>query len=174
MASFSGHLWGGMIATGASIALVGAGMYYTGHLTPYLVLDEWIRLPLLVAVGLLSAFFPDIDTGSKSQRILYGVMLIGDITLIWQHHYESAALLGLLAMIPPLGKHRGWTHAWTTAVAAPAVVFFGFPLLMNREIHPFLVACYFVSVSGYVSHLALDGYIGSTARKAGKILKRRR
>lgn len=174
MASFGGHLRGGVASTGVAFVLIGAGMYYTGHLTPYLTVDEWPKLPILLAIGLLSSFFPDIDIHSKSQRVLYWVMLIADLVLIWQRNYEAAALLGLFGLIPPLGKHRGWTHTWTAALLVPAVFFFGFPMLMGQDIQTFLVVCFLVSVSAYVSHLVLDGYIGKSVKKARRLMSRHR
>lgn len=164
MAFYRRHLWGGVLATGLAMGVVGAWLAQTGQLVGFLDADEWPKLPILLAVGILSACFPDIDTNSKSQRLFYRLMLLLDIWLIVQREYKPAALLGLGGMLPLLGKHRGWTHTWTAAVLVPAVCFL-LPMLITQHVRLFLAICYVISLSAYVSHLILDGYIRATARR---------
>ena len=169
MASFSRHIRWAAIITLIAIAAAAGVMYYTGHLAAYLTTDQWPKLLILVVVGLLAGIFPDIDIASRSQRYIYILLLAIDLILIWQRDYRSAALLGLFGLIPPIGKHRGWTHTWMV----PAVVFFILPPLYQMEIQPFLIVCYFVAVSGYITHLVVDGYIGKSARQVADVVKRK-
>jgi hypothetical protein len=164
MAFFTRHLWGGFLATLIAIALVGAGLWQTGQLGPYLTVAESPKLVLLIVIGLLSACFPDVDTGSRSQRLFYRLILLVDLWLLYQRNYKAAALLGLGAMLPLLDRHRGWTHTWLAALLVPAV-FFLVPMLLNHETRTFLIICYIISVAAYMSHLVLDGYVGRTLRR---------
>jgi membrane-bound metal-dependent hydrolase YbcI (DUF457 family) len=163
MAFFARHVYGGFMATLGAIGLVAVGLWQTGRIEPYLTVETLPLAVILVLVGLLSACFPDIDIGSKSQRLFYWIMLFIDVWLIYQQNYKAAALLGLGAILPLLGKHRGWTHTWLAAFLVPAV-FFLVPMLLAGEVRPFLVICYIVSVVAYMSHLVLDGYIRRTAK----------
>jgi len=82
MASFTGHIRGAAITTLIAVAVATVAMHYTGHLAAYLTVNEWPKLLILLAIGILSGLFPDIDTHSRSQRILYATMLVVDIILI--------------------------------------------------------------------------------------------
>ncbi|MBM3264165.1 MAG: biotin transporter BioY [candidate division Zixibacteria bacterium] len=159
MAFFRRHLWGGFIATALAIAGIGVVLWQNDSLHAYLTLREAPNLGILIAVGLLSACFPDIDIGSTSQRLFYRLMLLLDLYLLCERNYRAAALLGLAAILPVIDKHRGWTHTWLAALLVPAV-FFLTPMLLSEEVQPFLLMCYAVSVTAYTSHLVLDGYIG--------------
>ena len=172
MAFFRRHLWGGLLATLIAIAGVGIVLWQTGRLAPFLTVEEAPKLGILIAVGLLSACFPDIDIGSVSQRIFYRILLVLDIWLLVQRNYKAAALLGLVAILPLLGKHRGWTHTWLAAVLVPATFFLA-PMLINEQPNLFLGICYVVSVVAYISHLVLDGYIGRTVKRATRLVGRK-
>lgn len=172
MAFFRRHLWGGFLATLVAIAGVGIVLWQTGRLEPFLTIEEAPKLGILIAVGLLSACFPDVDIGSISQRIFYRILLVVDLWLLYQRNYNAAALLGLGAILPLLGKHRGWTHTWLAAVLVPAVFFLA-PMLINEQENLFLMICYGVSVVAYTSHLVLDGYIGKTVKRATRLVRRK-
>ncbi|MBI4553389.1 MAG: metal-dependent hydrolase [Candidatus Latescibacteria bacterium] len=170
MAFYRRHLWGGMLATGLAMGAVGVWLAQTGQLDRFINADEWPKVPMLLGIGILSACFPDIDTNSKSQRLFYRLMLLLDVWLIVQRDYKSAALLGLGGMLPLLGKHRGWTHTWTAAVLVPAACFL-LPMLITQRVQLFLGICFVISVSAYVSHLILDGYIGTTIQRMRRIFQ---
>ncbi len=146
MPSNTGHLLGGMTFAVGGVA---AG-YWSGFYQPDLV-----TAGLLVAVAIMAALFPDVDTDSHGQRLYYSMLVAADLLLIIFGQYRWAALLGLFAMFPAVGQHRGWTHTWWAMLVTPLPmlivpsIFFGLPL---RPLTPFYVA----AVIGYFSHLALD------------------
>jgi len=142
----NGHLLGGALFAVGGVA---AG-YWTGFYQPDLV-----TAGVLAAVAMAAALFPDVDTDSHGQRLYYGMLVAADLLLIIFEHYRWAALLGLFAMLPALGQHRGWTHTWWAMLVVPLPIlvvpnlFFGLPL---KPLVPFYAA----AVLGYFSHLALD------------------
>lgn len=110
---------------------------------------------VLVSISVLGALFPDVDTDSKGQSLYYGVLVVVDVAFIVQGYYKWAAVLGLAAMLPALGHHRGWTHTWWAMLIVPLPIlvlpyfFFGTPV---DHMLPF----YLAAVGGYFSHLLLD------------------
>ena len=169
MADFRGHLWGGFAATLLASAVCVAGLWWTESLASYRTFDVWPKVLLLIAIGMLSACFPDVDTESKSQRLFYRLLILLDIWFILIGDYRTAALLGLGAMLPLLGKHRGWTHTWLAMLLVPAL-FLLVPMYLRQTVESFPIVCYVVSVSAYASHLILDGYINETARRFRRLL----
>ena len=78
--------------------------------------------------------------------------------MILTQRYEAAAYLGLFAILPVLGKHRGWTHTWWAMLLIPA------PLLLLPGLYfperPFApLPLYGAAVVGYFSHLYIDGVL---------------
>ena len=169
MADFRGHLWGGFAATMLAGMACFAGLWWTGTLVTYWTLDVWPKVLLLLAIGMLSACFPDVDTESKSQRLFYRLLILLDIWFILIGDYRTAALLGLGAMLPLLGKHRGWTHTWLAMLLVPAL-FLLVPMYLKQTVESFPIVCYVVSVSAYASHLVLDGYIEQTGRRIRRLV----
>lgn len=157
MANYKGHVVGGAILCAA----------YVGALAvvPTDILDEtagilsnWQMVAGLFVVAQLFALFPDIDTNSKGQNLFFGTALLADIALIATERIEAAAYLGLLAMTPIVGKHRGWTHSKLAAFLVPSPIIL-IPYLNNQYILPTSFIFYGASVAGYLSHLLLDGLI---------------
>ncbi len=138
--------------TGA--AVLGGGTLFALHHFQYFQPSPMLAAALL-ATCLLASLFPDIDTSSKGRGIFY-ILLAGlDVVLIVNREYQWAALVGLVAMLPALGNHRGWTHTWWAMLAVPMVVLavpYGLFQATWQSLVPFLAA----AVLGYFSHLALD------------------
>jgi len=140
------HILGGLI-TGAGLwwALRTSGIYDP----PAAVLAG------LTGCVVLGALFPDVDTDSRARRLFYGALFVTDAVLLCTDHVRWAALLGLVAMLPALGSHRGWTHRLWAAAIVPGVILglaawlFVWPL---GQLGPY----YGAAVVGYVSHLVLD------------------
>lgn len=109
----------------------------------------------LVATAMLASLFPDTDTCSMGRRVFYLIMLGLDVVLIINGHYEWAAILGLLAILPAIGPHRGWTHAWWAGLLAPLPIII-LPLIFFSTGLPVTLPFYLAGVVGYASHLALD------------------
>ncbi len=156
MAGFRAHLAGagafGLVYLGALVAVYAVDSAYDR----FSLLELATYPALLFMICLLFALWPDVDTASLSQKIFYSLFLIVDVTLVATRHFQEAAYLGLFALVPVVSRHRGWTHSWWAMVLVPAPLFV-LPLLMLPE-RPFSgLPFYGAAVTGYFSHLFLDG-----------------
>ena len=146
MASYRGHTVGGIVAVAV---MLGACNYLLSFPV------EWRDGATYLCVGVLGALFPDVDTNSRGQDIFYSVFFVLDIVLIAVKKYDYAAFLGLVVILPVLGRHRGWTHTWWAMIIVPLpiiilpVIFFG---AAPRMLAPY----YACAVAGYLSHLIVD------------------
>ncbi len=144
---------------GYKVHLAGGAVFGAAALAAAITLTTWRPEPLpaggMLATCVLAALFPDVDTSSKGRPLFYGLLAAVDVYLIATGLFKWAALLGLVAMLPALGNHRGWTHTWwgmlllPLAVMAVPLLFFEFTL---QQVAPF----YGAAVLGYFSHLFLD------------------
>lgn len=165
MANYKGHLAGAVAVTTVYVIgmsfLPGELLVRTGG-----ILSDWQMVAGLYVVSMLMGLWPDIDTNSKGQDIFFSIAFLFDILLISQGYLEAAAYLGLLAMTPIIGKHRGWTHSkWAMLlVPLPIVVF---PYIDNSNILATYLVFYGAAVGGYFSHLLLDGRITRYVRVKG-------
>jgi membrane-bound metal-dependent hydrolase YbcI (DUF457 family) len=147
MPGYKGHLTGGLVTGGLAIGAV--AMLGREACNP-------LQFAALLSFCLLGALFPDTDTDSKGQNLFYAVFVIIDGTLIYRHEYQLAAWLGLFAMLPALGHHRGWTHSWLAMVLVGSpIVILPAIVLGTSQIEPFLLL-YISFTLGYFSHLLLD------------------
>jgi len=121
-------------------------------------LQDWQLLIGLFVIAVLFGLFPDIDTNSMGQNIFFGIAFVAEIVLIVSGKFEPAAYLGLLAMTPIIGKHRGWTHSKLAMVLVPSPILI-IPYLHNRHVWTLGLLIYGAAVAGYFSHLLLDGLI---------------
>ncbi|WP_022835414.1 metal-dependent hydrolase [Salisaeta longa] len=156
MAGYKGHVAGASVfGTGYVAALI----YVFSINAAYQQFTAWelLAYPLGVFVlALLFGLWPDVDTDSKGQRVFYVLFFLTDLYLILMGHFRYAAYLGLFALVPAMGKHRGWTHTWWAMLLVPA------PILVLPYFHmperPLVgVPFYGAAVIGYFSHLVLDG-----------------
>ena len=157
MANYRGHIAGAVAVT--TVCLVGASVLpgdvlgQTGGL-----FSDWQFTAFLFFIAILFGLWPDIDTNSNGQDLFFGIGFLLDIALIWNGHIEAAAYLGLLAMTPIIGKHRGWTHSkWAMLVVPLPIVVVSY--VYRGSLMPAAVIIYCAAVSGYFSHLLLDGRI---------------
>ncbi len=157
MAGYKGHTVGGLVCGVLYILLLlilpGAILAQTGGL-----LSDWQFLASLLIVSMLFGLWPDIDTNSKGQDIFFGASFVIDIILICMGYIEAAAYLGLLAMTPIVGKHRGWTHTKIAILVVPLPVVL-VTYVYKPAIMPTALLLYGAAVAGYFSHLLLDGKI---------------
>ena len=178
MSVFREHYIGGLVAYSAffivsvSASVVGSlSLQYPINWNPTISLDPW-KIGGCFTIAVLSGLWPDVDIRSKSQSIFYRIFLGFNLILIWREHYIESAFLGIFAMCPLIGKHRGWTHSRFTMLLLPAIflilpfyfeceVFDWTNPLSSRNLNlvkdglPFYVA----SVIGYATHLHLDGIL---------------
>lgn len=155
MSGYRGHLAGGLAAAAVCTVLVSTLPYQ--QFAAYAdLLQGWQVLAGVFVISMLFALFPDIDIKSKGQVLFYWMVFILDILLIWGRQITVAAYLGLIAMLPLLSKHRGWTHSIIAALVVPAPIVL-LPYLYDDKTLPVAVIFYGAAVVGYVSHIALDG-----------------
>ena len=113
---------------------------------------------VLVGLTVMFGLFPDIDINSHAQNIFYSFFFAIDLWLIFTENFAEAAYLGLIAMLPVISKHRGWTHSKLAMVVVPS------PLLLltasNNPNDPWVGLPYYgAAVAGYFSHLYFDRLI---------------
>lgn len=157
MANYRGHIAGG----------VAAGTVYAGvmmfvpveQFAEYAgLLNDWQALAAVFLIAQLFALFPDVDTNSKAQDIFFYLAFGVDALLVWNHYWQAAAYLGLIAMLPIVTHHRGWTHSkWAILLVPLPIVLV--PYLANDKVLAISLIYYGAAVAGYFSHLLLDGLI---------------
>ncbi len=95
-------------------------------------LQDFIRHPLgdgdfqnLLVVVIFTWFmavFPDVDIDSKPRKYFYRAVFVGFVFLFILQAHRLLAILGLIAIMPLLHKHRGWTH-WRITPWVFAIIF---------------------------------------------------
>lgn len=152
MASYRGHVWGGLLFfVPLIIVLVFFFELYKQPLPMLLA-----QVAILLGITLLFALFPDIDIKSKGQRIFYLIFFCVDLVLIVTNHWREAAFLGLFAMLPLLTEHRGWTHSFWAALIIP-LPFLLVPIWFAKSGWKAGLPYYLAAVAGYLSHRFMDG-----------------
>jgi membrane-bound metal-dependent hydrolase YbcI (DUF457 family) len=157
MANYKGHLVGGLISTGlyaVSVSFLPVERFaeHAG------VLQDWQAVFGVFIVGMLFSILPDVDTNSKAQDIFFGIVFPLNIILLWQDMLQASAYLGLIAMLPIIGHHRGWTHKKWAVFVVPLPILI-IPYLYNDKILPISIIFFGAAITGYFSHLFLDGLI---------------
>jgi uncharacterized integral membrane protein len=157
VSGYKGHIAGGIVANG--VYLLGVKSLPGEMLERWdISLQDWQLIVGLFVIAVLFALFPDVDTNSVGQNIFFGIAFIAMIILIVAGKFEPAAYLGLLAMMPVIGKHRGWTHHKLAMFLVPAPILI-IPYLHNQHVWTLGLLIYGAAVAGYFSHLLLDGQI---------------
>lgn len=165
MATYKGHLVGGFV--GATALTVVALVVPVRQLADYAgLLHDWHAIAAVFVITMLFALFPDVDTNSKAQDIFFWTVFPLDALLIWQGEVQAAAYLGLVAMLPVLTHHRGWTHSkWAMFVVPLPIVLV--PYLYNDRMLAISLVYYVAAITGYFTHLLLDGLITRRFRVRG-------
>jgi len=158
MSNYRGHLFGaslfGVLYLGVFAALYSVDGAYAQFSTP-----ERVAYPAaLFGLCLLFGLWPDVDTNSVGQNIFYTVFFFADLALIVTRHFEESAYFGFAALLPILGKHRGWTHSWWAMLLVPAPMLV-LPYLALPERPLAGLPFYGAAVAGYASHLVFDGLL---------------
>lgn len=157
MANYKGHIAGGLLAAGIYASVL-TFVPIERFAEAAGLLGNWQPVFAIFIIGILFGLFPDVDTNSKAQDIFFGVVFPLDILLLWQGYLQAAAYLGLIAMLPIVGHHRGWTHKKWAMIIIPLPILV-VPFLYNDEILPISIIYYGAAVAGYFSHLLLDGLV---------------
>jgi membrane-bound metal-dependent hydrolase YbcI (DUF457 family) len=92
------------------------------------------------------------------QKWFYRLFIVIDVIFIMAERYKEAAFLGLLAMIPIISKHRGWTHSVWSAFIIPLPIF-AVPILIESKFTWIGLPYYLSAFVGYITHLAMDGVL---------------
>lgn len=157
MANYKGHLVGGAVLTGMYTAVI--SFVPVERFAEYAqVLQDYQALISVFVIGMLFSLFPDVDTNSKGQDLFYWIIFPIALLLIYWGQFQAAAYLGLIAMLPVLSHHRGWTHTkWAMAVIPLPIIVV--PYFYSDKVLAFSLVLYGAAVTGYFSHLLLDGLI---------------
>lgn len=158
MAGYRGHIGIGVV-TGIVVAAAVAISPLGASLAPA---QQIVRSVLVVWLATVFSLFPDIDIKSKGQLLFYRLLFVLDGALMASGLFREAALLGLLALVPILSRHRGWTHTVWAAFLVPLPIL-ATPLYVDGactidrglEWFPYYAA----AIAGYLSHLMADGLL---------------
>jgi len=143
MPGYRAHLVGGAVACGLTLFLL------KSYCSSVLVAAEWIMF------SFAGSLFPDVDTKSKGQKLLYRFLFITLIVLALQQNFMPMAVLSIVAVVPLVVKHRGLFHKFWFVVGLPVGVAGG--LAMYAPSYAANVGFDTVFfVAGAVSHLFLD------------------
>ncbi len=157
MANYKGHIAGGAVLTGIyTIAMIFAPVERFAEYAA--LLYDWQAMFAVFVIGMLFALFPDVDTNSKGQDLFYWLIFPLDLLLIYSEQFQAAAYLGVIAILPILTYHRGWTHSKWAMFLIPLPIIL-VPYLVNDNVLAISVVYYGAAVVGYFSHLLLDGLI---------------
>ena len=168
MSDYRGHVAAGVAFYGVAAFFIIAVPIIAGYQGSALF-EHWWEIPAQLVVAVLAALWPDVDVTSQGRRLFYRLFLILDLYLILTGAWQAAALLGLFAILPGMGKHRGWTHTLWAALLVPASVMI-VPMFLSTdgefrsiprfEEVGFVLPYYVAAVVGYLSHLAADNLLG--------------
>lgn len=174
MADYRGHLAAGAISYGvlAVCGVVVAPLVFVQAET--LFAKHWWEIPAQFVIALMAALWPDVDIASRSRILFYRLFLALQLFLITTSRWQAAAFLGLVAILPGIGRHRGWTHRLWAALIVPVPILV-VPMFIHPEggIRPDLpldrlhvgVPYYLAALTGYLSHLAADGLLGTSLKR---------
>ena len=145
MPGYKGHMVGAFVAVGLCVACFS---YVGYHLAPALLAQG-------IFFAWLGGLFPDIDTKSKGQQLLYATLFIILAVLLLYKKYVISAVVALVAFLPLFVNHRGLLHSFvfitlitSATVAACSLQFPVYAAAAVRNGLFFLV--------GVFSHLILD------------------
>lgn len=146
MPGYKGHAAGALILGAGCLATAN----WMGWYTP-----EPGEAVLLMSFVILGSLFPDVDTDSVGQKLFYFLLAVINLTLMVLGHYKWAAVLGFCAMLPVVGRHRGWIHTWWAMFLVPLIIFI-IPIIFYQVAWESLLPFYLASVFGYFTHLLFD------------------
>lgn len=156
MAGYRGHISTAVVVSGLMVGAVAISPL-AASLSPA---ERLVKGSAVVWIAVMFSLFPDVDIKSKGQALFYRLVFALDCVLLAAGRYLEAALLGLLALIPILSRHRGWTHTLWAAVLVPAPILAAPAYLAQSNATSAVVDAlpyYLGAVVGYVSHLVTDG-----------------
>lgn len=152
MPNYKGHLVGGSVAFLIMRACLAS--FHPSFTTSM----EWLLC------ALVGSLFPDVDITSKGQKLFARILAAVFLLCMVQQRIDGMALVGGLAFLPLLARHRGLFHrVWFLALIA-SCCYGGMLLIMPHYIGIFGWDLIFFFI-GAVSHILLDRGVHIT-RKA--------
>lgn len=114
-----------------------------------------LRLVEWCTCTLLGSLFPDIDIKSKGQLVFYHIIMLALLGCILNSRWKAASILGIMATMPLLARHRGIFHHFgiITAVTMSGA-FYAASCWPSASLTIFSDACFFLA--GVASHTVLD------------------
>ena len=153
MPSYRGH-----VAAGCCVYV---GTFFVARDAMHCLPVHWVELLIFTIIGSL---FPDVDTKSKGQQLVYALSFLLIILLIAQSYTLAALAISLCCFLPLLGKHRGIFHDPLFLMCgigcACIILLQNFPHYKMRILYDTLFF-----VCGVASHIALDRYIRAPKAK---------
>ena len=146
--------------------------HLAGGLVTFFVLFlilQYLKVPknytfLYLGSCLLGSLFPDIDTKSKIQKILYFCLFFTIILAIFMHQWHIAAMIGLFALIPMMVNHRQLTHRIWFIIFVPFFIPIAVFHYNQNMLYPAFFS-YLFFVGGAMSHIWLDFGFRRTFRR---------
>ena len=155
--TFRGHIMVGITTYFVAVVPIVVWILYRQNWIYKELWYYWWELLICFGLCLIGAMFPDVDIKSKSQRIIYSILIPIDLILILFTYYRAAAILGFFAIIPNTFKHRGVTHSPLAALILPSPLLIVPALADGRlEYQQMGVSYYIATMFGYMSHLIAD------------------
>ena len=154
---FGQHVKKGIIAYFIALAPIIAWILYRGNWSIVELGQHWWEVLICFGLCVLGSMAPDVDIKSKSQRVIYALLIVVDFVLILSMYYREAAILGFFAIFPNVLKHRGQMHSRAAAIIVPLPLLVVPILATGRlEYQQLGVSYYIAAVFGYISHLIAD------------------
>jgi hypothetical protein len=131
---------------------------------------QYIKVPqkdilIYLSACLIGSIFPDIDTKSKIQKILYSFLFFVSISSIIMKKWQFVAIISIFAFIPMMVNHRRLTHKPWFLIVFPLSIPITVSQYYSQFIHTAIIA-YIFFVGGALSHIWLDfGFKGIFKRK---------
>jgi len=117
-------------------------------------IESIVQLQTLAAC-LIGSLFPDVDTKSKIQKLIYLVILIAATHLLITGQQFWAAITLMISLIPLISNHRGLFHRlWFIGICMVLVNFFCYINQPSAFKSCITLSIFFMS--GTISHIWLD------------------
>lgn len=147
MPKYKTHLFGGF---STFILLIFLGVQL-GSFTQI----SWQQVLIGLFLCLVGSLFPDIDTNSMIQKILYLSLFSAILITLFSKNWALFFLFSTFAIAPIFTKHRGITHrAWFLFILP--LVFFLIFSNCHAKISKLFLIYYLCFTAGALSHLILD------------------
>lgn len=143
MPNYKKHLLGGLVTY--------AGVLYamSKHNPSPLIAAQWL------VCCLIGSLFPDIDTKSKIQKILYIALLVIFITLCIQNKIKLLMIVSILGTLPLIVNHRGLFHNIWFIMLMNLTILVVTTIFSPNNFH-FVLHNIIFFIAGTISHLWLD------------------